>query len=96
MKQRLSKVSIRKIAKEAFFGIGVLHNRNSQANKQFSAHSLRHTFVTNLRRKGATTEEARIAADHESINTTGKYDHSLNFEARIQNPIENILNTIQP
>lgn len=71
--KRISNTGISRIVKKVLIDAGY----NS---KRLTAHSLRHTSVTMLRKSGATLEEAQRHARHTDINTTQIYDHSMDIE----------------
>lgn len=76
--QRLSARSLQQIVSGYFADAGVLGERKT-------AHSLRHTAITNARRHGAPLRKVQIWARHASIETTMIYDHELE---RLESPAE--------
>ena len=85
--ERLTTRSISFIAKEGLKGIGL-------EGRDFTAHSLRHTTIVNLRRAGATAEQAQGVARHKSIATTQIYDSYFRQEERIKNAPEELLDSL--
>lgn len=57
-------------------------------DKRFTAHSLRHTAITNALKGGASLQEVKTMARHASINTTLIYSHNLE---RMANPAEKVI-----
>ena len=78
---RLSTRSIRAIVTGYYKKAGV-----TNGNK--TTHSLRHTAITQVIRKGATLMQAQALARHENPNTTTGYIHEVN---RIENPPEDLI-----
>ena len=68
---RVSTTMISRIVKENLKEIGIV-------GKEFTAHSLRHTFATLALANGASLEEVQDALGHKSINTTMIYVHTVN------------------
>lgn len=85
--ERLSTRTISQIAKEGLKAIGL-------DGREFTAHSLRHTTIVNLRRAGATPEQAQGVARHRSIATTQIYDSYFRQENRIKNSPEELLDSV--
>ncbi len=79
--ERLSTRSIRRIVKAAFTGAGI-------QGKGKTAHSLRHTAITNAIRNGAPIQKVRAMARHASIETTMIYYHEVD---RLENPAEDFV-----
>ena len=71
--ERLSEPSISSIIKNRMKDAGLDSHR-------LTAHSLRHTSATLLRKSGATLEEAQHHCRHSQPSTTEIYDHSLKLE----------------
>lgn len=65
--------TIRKRLKEAFLRAGL---------EGFYPHALRHSFATNLQRKGASVEEIKEMMGHASIATTERYLHGFDGKLR--------------
>ena len=65
--------TMRRRLREPFFAAG-FHD--------FYPHALRHSFATNLQRKGASVAEIKEMLGHESIATTERYLHG--FEGRLE------------
>lgn len=63
-------------------------------SKSFTAHSLRHTTATNIRRLGGSLEDIQGVLGHKSINTSQIYDKIFREEQRIQNAPELLLDSI--
>ena len=57
-------------------------------DKRFTAHSLRHTAITNALKGGASLQEVKTMARHADINTTLIYSHNLE---RMANPAERLI-----
>jgi integrase/recombinase XerD len=57
-------------------------------DKRFTAHSLRHTAITNALKGGASLQEVKTMARHANINTTLIYSHNLE---RMANPAEKVI-----
>lgn len=85
--ERLTTRTVSYIAKEGLKAIGL----NS---RQFTAHSLRHTAITNCRRGGGTVEQAQALARHSSPVTTQIYDRFFREEERLKNSGEAILDSL--
>ena len=80
--QRLTEPSISRIIKERFKAAGIDSRRKT-------AHSLRHSSVTNLLLTGATIQQAQYHARHSNPETTGGYAHNIdmmkaNYEQRVE------------
>jgi integrase/recombinase XerD len=69
--QRLTTLTIRRIAKQYLRGIGL-------DSKRLTAHSLRHTAITLSLQGGASIQEAQVLGRHANINTTLIYAHNIN------------------
>ena len=65
--------TIRKRLKEAFLRAGL---------EGFYPHALRHSFATNLQRKGASVAEIKEMMGHASIATTERYLHGFDGKLR--------------
>ena len=63
-------------------------------SKEFTAHSLRHTTIVNIRRAGGTLEQAQATARHSTPATTQIYDHYFREEERLKNSGEALLDSI--
>lgn len=83
----LSTRTIRGIAKAALKGVGL-------DSKHFTAHSLRHTTATNIRRVGGSLEDIQAVLGHSSITTSQIYDTMYREEQRIINAPERLLDAI--
>ena len=83
---RLSTRTISGIAKDNLKEIGL-------DSKSFTAHSLRHTTATNIRRAGGSLEDIQQVLGHESITTSQIYDRMYREEQRIKNAPERLLDT---
>jgi integrase/recombinase XerD len=83
---RLSTRTISGIAKDSLKEIGL-------DSKAFTAHSLRHTTATNIRRAGGSLEDIQQVLGHESITTSQIYDRMYREEQRIKNAPERLLDT---
>lgn len=57
-------------------------------DKRLTAHSLRHTAITNALKGGASLQEVKTMARHANINTTLIYSHNLE---RMANPAEKVI-----
>lgn len=82
--ERLTTRSIRGLCKDGLKAIG-LDNRN------FTAHSLRHTTATTILKHGGTLEDAQDVLRHRSSDTTHIYVESIKKEMRLQNRPEAII-----
>lgn len=78
---RMTTRSISRLVKEALKTAGI-------DDKRLSAHSLRHTAITNALLGGATLQEVKTMARHSNINTTLIYSHNLE---RMANPAERVI-----
>jgi integrase/recombinase XerD len=85
--ERLTTRTVSYIAKEGLKAIGL----NS---RQFTAHSLRHSAITNCRRGGGTPEQAQALGRHRSPVTTQIYDSFFREEDRLKNSGEAILDSL--
>ena len=65
--------SIRGIIKEYLRRINI-------DDSHYSAHSLRHSFATNLIKNGGSLEEAQLILRHKELSTTMIYNHALDRE----------------
>jgi integrase/recombinase XerD len=84
---RLTTRTVSYIAKEGLIAIGL-------KSKQFTAHSLRHSAITNCRRGGGTPEQAQALGRHRSPVTTQIYDSFFREEDRLKNSGEAILDSL--
>lgn len=57
-------------------------------DRRLTAHSLRHTAITNALKGGASLQEVKTMARHANINTTLIYSHNLE---RMANPAERLI-----
>lgn len=72
--KRLTTRTIRGIVKQLLRKIGI-------DDPHFSAHSLRHSFATNLIKSGGSLEEAQLILRHKDLSTTMIYNHSIDRES---------------
>lgn len=72
--KRLTTRTIRGIVKQLLRKIGI-------DDSHFSAHSLRHSFATNLIKSGGSLEEAQLILRHKDLSTTMIYNHSIDRES---------------
>jgi integrase/recombinase XerC/integrase/recombinase XerD len=84
---RLTTRTVSYIAKEGLKAIGL----NS---REFTAHSLRHSAITNCRRGGGTPEQAQALGRHRSPVTTQIYDRFFREEERLNYSGEDILDSL--
>lgn len=85
--QRLTTRSISRIAKEGLRAIGL-------DNRQFTAHSLRHTTATSLRRAGASMEDIQDTLRHANPATTQIYLKTFKEEYRLERGAEQLLDNV--
>jgi len=85
--QRLSTRSIRRIVKEGLRAIGL-------DNKEFTAHSLRHSFASYLFKDGQRLEHIQGALRHTNPATTQIYLKGIEEEMRLKNNIESKIDEI--
>ncbi len=85
--ERLTTRTISKIAKEALKAIGL-------PDKQFTAHSLRHTTAVNILRAGGGLEMAQFTLRHSNPATTQIYTASLDEERRLNNSGEALIDSL--
>lgn len=78
---RLATGSVSRIVKTALVKAGLI-------SEKMTAHSLRHTAVTEALKAGATPQEVQDFARHSSINTTLIYAHNLEKE---KNPCSKLI-----
>jgi integrase/recombinase XerD len=78
---RMTTRSISRLVKDALLKAGI-------DDKRITAHSLRHTAITNALLGGATLQEVKTMARHANINTTLIYSHNLE---RMTNPAERVI-----
>jgi len=76
--RRLSTRSIRGMIRERYRQVGVVGNRKT-------AHSLRHSAITNAIRHGGTPLQVKALAGHSAFDSTLVYFHA---EARTADPVE--------
>ena len=84
---RLTTRTISYIAKEGLKAIG-LDERN------YTAHSLRHTTAVNILRAGGSLETAQFTLRHSNPATTQIYTATLNEERRLQNSGEALIDSL--
>jgi len=84
---RLTTRTISKVAKEGLKAIGL-------NEKQFTAHSLRHTTAVNILRAGGSLETAQYTLRHSNPATTQIYTATLQEERRLQNSGEALLDSM--
>ena len=85
--ERLTTRTISYIAKEGLKGIG-LDERN------YTAHSLRHTTAVNILRAGGSLETAQFTLRHSNPATTQIYTATLNEERRLKNSGEALIDNL--
>jgi len=85
--QRLTTRSIRRIVKEGLRAIGL-------DNKEFTAHSLRHSFASYLFKDGQRLEHIQGALRHTNPATTQIYLKGIEEEMRLKNNIESRIDDI--
>lgn len=78
---RMTTRSISRLVKNALLNADI-------DDKRLTAHSLRHTAITNALLGGATLQEVKTMARHSNINTTLIYSHNLE---RMANPAERVI-----
>jgi integrase/recombinase XerC/integrase/recombinase XerD len=79
--ERMTTRSISRLVKNALLKADI-------DDKRFTAHSLRHTAITNALKGGASLQEVKTMARHADINTTLIYSHNLE---RMANPAERLI-----
>ena len=85
---RISTRTFSEIAKRALRAIGL-------DARVYTAHSLRHTTITNLRRAGATWDQAQAVAGHASLVTTQTYYGKISrLEERLKDAPELLLDKL--
>lgn len=85
---RISTRSLSGVTKDALRAIGL-------DARVYTAHSLRHTAITNLRRAGATWEQAQAVAGHASLVTTQThYGKISRMEERLRDAPELLLDAL--
>lgn len=84
---RLTTRTISYIAKEGLKAIGL-------NEKQFTAHSLRHTTAVNILRAGGSLETAQFTLRHTNPATTQIYTSTLNEERRLKNSGEVLIDNL--
>lgn len=84
---RLTTRTISYIAKEGLKAIGL-------NDKQFTAHSLRHSTAVNILRAGGSLETAQFTLRHSNPATTQIYTATLNEERRLQNSGEALIDSL--
>jgi integrase/recombinase XerC/integrase/recombinase XerD len=85
--ERLTTRTISYIAKEGLKAIGL-------DEKNFTAHSLRHTTAVNILRAGGSLETAQFTLRHSNPATTQIYTATLNEERRLQNSGEALIDSL--
>ena len=85
--ERLTTRTISYIAKEGLKAIGL-------NEKQFTAHSLRHTTAVNILRAGGSLETAQFTLRHTNPATTQIYTSTLNEERRLKNSGEVLIDSL--
>ena len=85
--ERLTTRTISYIAKEGLKAIGL-------NEKQFTAHSLRHTTAVNILRAGGSLETAQFTLRHTNPATTQIYTSTLNEERRLKNSGEVLIDNL--
>lgn len=83
----LTTRTISYIAKEGLKAIGL-------NDKQFTAHSLRHSTAVNILRAGGSLETAQFTLRHSNPATTQIYTATLNEERRLQNSGEALIDSL--
>ena len=58
----------------------MIKNFSENINIKFTAHTLRHTYLTKLAKKGAELYKIQKIAGHKCIITTSRYLHACNKE----------------
>lgn len=82
--QRLTTRTVQNIVKG-------LYKQNGIISKDITAHSTRHTAITQAILHGATVPQAQAMARHKDINTTMIYYHDID---RLENNAESILESV--
>jgi len=85
-KRRISNSAVQKMIDQSFFKAGL-------ADKNYSAHKLRHTAATLMYQNGVDTKILQEILGHENLNTTQIYTHVANAqlaEAANKNPLAKI------
>ena len=85
--ERLSTRTISYIAKEGLKAIGL-------NEKQFTAHSLRHTTAVNILRAGGSLETAQYTLRHTNPATTQIYTATIKEEQRLKNSGEVLIDNL--
>jgi len=85
--QRLTTRSIRRIVKEGLRAIGL-------DNKEYTAHSLRHSFASYLFKDGQRLEHIQGALRHTNPATTQIYLKGIEQEMRLKNNVESRIDEI--
>ena len=85
--ERLSTRTISYIAKEGLKAIGL-------NEKQFTAHSLRHTTAVNILRAGGSLETAQYTLRHTNPATTQIYTATIKEEQRLKNSGEALIDNM--
>ncbi len=81
---RLTPDTISRTAKAALKAIGL-------NNKQYTAHSIRHSAATNSLRAGASITDVQKMLRHADSKTTEGYTHTLNDEESLNNSAQDFL-----
>jgi integrase/recombinase XerD len=84
---RLTTRTISKVAKEGLKGIGL-------DEKEFTAHSLRHTTAVNILRAGGSIETAQYTLRHTNPATTQIYTATIKEEQRLNNSGEVLIDSL--
>lgn len=85
--QRLTTRKISQIAKDGLRAIGL-------DEREFTAHSLRHTTAVSILRAGGSLEDAQLTLRHRSPSTTQIYTHTLNEQRRLEHSGEYLIDTL--
>jgi integrase/recombinase XerC/integrase/recombinase XerD len=88
---RLSTRAISQIAKDALKAAGVAIGHDSHF---YTAHSLRHTFATQLMRLDVPAEDVQRAMRHASSDTTKRYTRTVEKELMLKRGVSGRLDTV--